>query len=165
MQWSTSTPYKTTRFHWTINHSKFAHYSGHGEHPSAVFYLTKMKLKAVWIEWKQQGPFSRTISECTIFFDATYFWKKSTTFQNTFTIKTLNMARNYSYNNKPPKLTSKFIFLKSIMLNPILLHFSQVPWRPNFVQNGDPMGTQIWARWGSSPVQMGTQKVILWKFI
>ena len=115
MQWSTSTPYKTTRFHWTINHSKFAHYSGHDEHPSAVFYLTKMKLKAVWIEWKQQGPFSRTISECTIFFDATYFWKKSTTFQNTFTIKTLNMARNYSYKNKPPKFTSKFIFLKSIM--------------------------------------------------
>ena len=54
------------------------------EHPSAVFYLTKMKLKAVWIEWKQQGPFSRTISECTIFFDATYFWKKNTTFQEHF---------------------------------------------------------------------------------
>ena len=28
------------------------------------------------------------------------------------------------------------------------LHCSQVPWGPNFVENGDPMGTQFWVRWG-----------------
>ena len=33
-------------------------------------------------------------------------------------------------------------------LSPSLMHFSQVPWEPNFVQNGDPMVTQFWVRWG-----------------
>ena len=28
------------------------------------------------------------------------------------------------------------------------IHCSQVPWGPNFVQNGDPMGTRFWVRWG-----------------
>ena len=29
-----------------------------------------------------------------------------------------------------------------------LPHRSQVPWGPNFIQNGDPMGTQFWVIWG-----------------
>ena len=47
----------------------------------------------------------------------------------------------------------------------LLSHCSHWPRGPNFVQNGDPMGTQFWVRWGPPPAEMGTQNAYFWKLI
>ena len=50
--------------------------------------------------------------------------------------------------NMPPYTTQGYFGHGGIVLyKQHIVHCSQVPWGPNFVQNGDPMGTRFWVRW------------------